>query len=93
MEADKTAFIHFVRPLQPSQGPWNHLAIGNKAIGSKRSGRVWIITLDSGASMNEHVSKAVAKAIGKRMALRITRGVRPPQMQLLYIRALVLTIG
>jgi len=43
--------------------------------------------------MNEHVSKAVAKAIGKRMALRITRGVRPPQMQLLYIRALVLTIG
>jgi ribonuclease HI len=41
--------------------------------------------------MNEHVSKAVAKAIGKCMALRKIRGVRPAQMRQMYMAAVVPT--
>jgi hypothetical protein len=33
-EAEKTAFIHFVRPLQPDRGPSNHLVSGDKTIDS-----------------------------------------------------------
>ncbi|KAL1581903.1 hypothetical protein WHR41_09480 [Cladosporium halotolerans] len=88
-EAEKTAFIHFVRPLQPDQGPLNHLVFGNKTITPKRSVKILGVTLDSGLSMNEHVSKAVAKAIGKCMALRKIRGVRPAQMRQMYMAAVV----
>jgi hypothetical protein len=41
--------------------------------------------------VNEHVSKAVAKAIGKCMALRKIRGVRPAQMRQTYTAAVVPT--
>jgi hypothetical protein len=41
--------------------------------------------------MNEHVSKAVAKATGKCMALRKIRGVRPEQMRQMYMAAVVPT--
>lgn len=84
-EAQKTAFIHFVRPLQPDRGPSNHLVFGNKTIAPKRTVKVLGVTLDSGLTMNEHVSKAVAKAIAKCMALRKIRGVRPAQMRQMYI--------
>ena len=47
---------------------------GNKTIASKR---ILGITLDSRLSVNEHVLKAVARAVGKCMALRKIRGVRP----------------
>ena len=90
-EAEKTAFIHFVRPLQPDRGPTNHLVFGNKTIAPKQSVKILGVTLDSGLSMNEHVSKAVARAIGKCMALRKIRGVRPAQMRQLYIAAVVPT--
>jgi hypothetical protein len=41
--------------------------------------------------MNEHVSKAVAKAIGKCMALRKIRSLRPAQMRQMYMAAVVPT--
>ena len=88
-EAQKTAFIHFVRPLQPDRGPTNHLVFGNKTIAPKQSVKILGVTLDSGLSMNEHVSKAVSKAIGKCMALRKIRGVRPAQMRQMYAAAVV----
>jgi hypothetical protein len=90
-EADETAFIHFVRPLQPDRGPTNHLVFGNKTIAPKCSVKILGVTLDSGLSMNEHVSKAVAKAIDKCMALRKIRGVRPAQMRQMYTAAIVPT--
>lgn len=90
-EADKTAFIHFVRPLQPAQGPSNHLVFGGKTISPKGSVKILGVTLDSGLSMDEHVSKVVARAIGKCMALRRIRGVRPAQMRQLYTAAVVPT--
>jgi hypothetical protein len=34
-EAEKTAFIHFVRPLQPNQEPSNHLVFSKKTIAPK----------------------------------------------------------
>jgi len=80
-EAEKTGFIHFVRPLQPDRGPSNHSVFGDKTIAPKRTVKILGVTLDSGLSMNEHVSKAVAKATGKCMALRKIRGVRPAQMR------------
>lgn len=67
-EAEKTAFTPFVRPLQPDQGPSNHLVFGKKTIAPKRSVKILGVTLDSGLFMNEHVSKAVSKAIGNCMA-------------------------
>jgi hypothetical protein len=90
-EAEKTAFIHFVRPMQPDRGSTNHLVFGNKTIAPKKSVKILGVTLDSGLSMNEHVSKAVSKAIGKCMALRKIRGVRPAQMRQMYIAAVVPT--
>jgi hypothetical protein len=90
-EADKTAFIHFVRPLQLDRGPTNHLVFGNKTIAPKCSVKISGVTLDSGLSMNEHVSNAVAKAIGKCMALRKIRGIRPAQMRQMYAAAVVPT--
>jgi hypothetical protein len=90
-EAEKTAFIHFIRPLQPDRGPSNHLAFGDKTIAPKKSVKILGVMLDSGLSMNEHVSKAVSKAIGKCMALRKIRGVRPAQMRQMYIAAVVPT--
>jgi hypothetical protein len=91
-EAQKTAFIHFVRPLQPDRGPTNHLVFGNKTIAPKQSVKILGVTLDSGLSMSEHVSKAVSKAIGKCMALRKIRGVRPAQMRQMYMAAVVPTM-
>jgi hypothetical protein len=90
-EAQKTAFIHFVRPLQPDRGPSNHLVFGNTTIAPKRTVKILGVTLDSGLTMNEHVSKAVAIAIAKCMALRKIRGVRPAQMRQMYIAAVVPT--
>jgi hypothetical protein len=88
-EAQKTAFLHFIRPLQPDRGPKNHLVFGNKTIAPQQSVKILGVTLDSGLFMNEHVSKAVAKAIGKCMALRKIRGVRSAQMRQMYIAAVV----
>jgi len=90
-EADQIAFIHFVRPLRPDSGPTNYLVFGNKTIAPKCIVKTSGVTLDSGLSMNEHVSKAVAKAIGKCMALRKIRGVRPAQMRQMHPAALVPT--
>jgi hypothetical protein len=58
---------------------------------SPQSSHTRSTTLDSGLSMNEHVSKAVSKAIGKCTALRKIRGVRPAQMRQMYIAAVVPT--
>jgi hypothetical protein len=69
-EAEKTAFIHFIRPLQPDRESTNHMVFGNKTIAPKKSVKISGVTLDSGLSMNEHVSKAVSKKIGRCMALR-----------------------
>lgn len=91
-EADKTAFIHFVRPLQPAPGPSNHLVFGGKTIAPKASVKFLGVTLDSGLSMNEHVSKVVARAIRSCMALRRIRGVRPAQMRQLYTAAVIPTM-
>jgi hypothetical protein len=44
-----------------------------KTIAPKYSMKILGVTLDSGLSMKEHVSKIVAKAICKCMALRKTR--------------------
>jgi hypothetical protein len=41
-EAEKTAFIHFVRPLQPDRGPSNHLVFGDKTIAPKRTVKFWV---------------------------------------------------
>lgn len=90
-EAEKTAFIHFNRPLQPDRGLSNHLVFSNRTIAPKRSVKILGVTLDSALSMTEHVSKAVAKAIGKCMALRRIRGVRPAQMRQMYMAAVVPT--
>ena len=92
-EAEKTAFVHFVQPLQTDRGPLNHLVFGNKMIAPKRAVKILGVTLDSGLSMNEHVSKAVAKAIGKCMALRKIRGVPPAQMRQIYIAAIAPATG
>jgi ribonuclease HI len=67
------------------------LVFGNKTIAPKQSVKILGVTLDSGLSMNEHVSKVVSKAIGKCMALRKIRGVRPAQMRQMYIAAVVPT--
>jgi hypothetical protein len=67
------------------------LVFGNQTIAPKRTVTILGVTLDSGLTMNEHVSKAVAKAIGKCMALRMIRGVRPAQMRQMYIAAVVPT--
>lgn len=91
-EVDKIAFIYFVRPLQPALEPSNDLVFGGKTIAPKASVKILGVTLDSRLSMNEHVSKAVAKAIGKCMALRTIRGVRPAQMRQLYMAAVVPTL-
>jgi hypothetical protein len=72
-EADRTAFIHFVRPLQPYRGLSNHLVSCNKTIAPKYIMKILDVTLDSGLSMKEHVSKIVAKPICKCMAPRKTR--------------------
>jgi hypothetical protein len=90
-EAEKTTFIHFVRPLQPDRVPSNHLIFGNKTIAPKRSAKILGVTMDSGLSMNEHVSKAIEKATGKCMALRKIRSVRPAQMRQMYMAAVVPT--
>jgi hypothetical protein len=90
-EADKTAFIHFIRPLQPAMEPPNHLVFEGKTIAPKASVKILGVTFDSGLSMNEHISKVVAKAIGSCMALRRIRGVRPAQMRQLYTTAVVPT--
>jgi hypothetical protein len=91
-EAEKTAFIHFLRPLQPDCGPTNYLVFGNKTTAPKKSVKILGVTLDSGLSMmNEHVPKAVSKAMGRCMALRKIRGVRPAQMRQMYIVAVVPT--
>jgi hypothetical protein len=63
----------------------------NKTIALKRSVKISGVTLDSGLLMNEHVSKAAAKAIGKCMALRKIRGVRLTPIRQMYIAAMVLT--
>lgn len=68
------------------------MVFGNKTIAPKRSVNILGVTLDSGLSMNAHVSKAVAKAIGKCMALKKIRGVRPAQMRQLYLAAVVPTL-
>jgi len=49
-EAEKTAFIHFVRPLQPDRGPASHLVFGNKTIAPKQTVKILAVTLDSGLS-------------------------------------------
>jgi hypothetical protein len=63
----------------------------NKTIALKRSVKILSLTLDFRLFMNEHMSKAVAKAIGKCMALREIRGVRPAQMRQMYMAAVVPT--
>lgn len=80
-EANKTTFMHSVRPLQPIIVPSSHLVFGGKTIASKGTVRILGVTLDSKLSISEHISKAVAKAIGKCMALRKIRDVRPAQMR------------
>lgn len=90
-EADKTAFIHFVRPLQPAAEPSIHLVYAGKIIAPKGSVKIRGVTLDSRLTMDEHVSKTVARAIGKCVALRRIRGVRPAQMRQLYTAAVVPT--
>jgi hypothetical protein len=69
----------------------NHLVFDNKTIALKRSVKISGVTLDSGLPMNEHVSKAAAKAIGKCMALRKIRGVRPTPIHQMYMAAMVPT--
>lgn len=86
-EAEKTAFIHFVWLLQPDQGLSNHLVFGGQTVAPRRNVKILGVTLDLGFSMNEHVSKAVAKAIGKCTALRNIRGVLPAQMRQMYMPA------
>jgi hypothetical protein len=61
-EADKTAFNHLVQPLQPDRRLHNHLVFGGKTIAPKRRVKILGVTLDSKLSMNEHVSKTMAKA-------------------------------
>jgi hypothetical protein len=63
----------------------------NKTIALKRSVKISGVTLDSGLLMNEHVSKAAAKAIGKYIALRKIRGIRLTPIRQMYIAAIVLT--
>jgi hypothetical protein len=60
---------------------------GSKTIAPKRSVKVFGVTLELGFAMNEHVSKAVVKAIGKYMALRKICGVRSAQMRQMYMAA------
>jgi hypothetical protein len=47
-EADKTAFIHFVWPLQPALKPSNHLIFSGKTIGPECSAKILGVTLNSG---------------------------------------------
>jgi hypothetical protein len=56
-EAEKTAFVRFVRPLQPDRGLLNHLIFGNKTIAPKRSVKIMGVTLDSGLSMDDTCRK------------------------------------
>jgi hypothetical protein len=53
--------------------------------------RILDVTLDCRRTMDEHVSNAVARAIGKCLALRRSHDVRPAQMYQLYIVAVVPT--
>jgi hypothetical protein len=76
-EVDKTAFIDFVRPLQSTPGPSTHPVFGGEPVALKESVRILGVTLDSRRTMDEHVSNAVARAIGKCLALRRIRDVRP----------------
>lgn len=62
-----------------------------KTMAPKASVKILGVTLDSRLSMNEHISKVVAKTIGKCMALRRIRGVPPVQMRQLYMAAVVPT--
>lgn len=90
-EADKTTFIHFVRPAQSQPHPTNHLVFGGKTVAPKESVKTLGTTLDSRLTMDEHVSKVAARAIGKCMALRRFAGVRRAQMRQLYTAAVVPT--
>lgn len=65
------------------------MVFGNKTIALKQSVKILGVTLDSGLSMNEHVSKAVSKAIRKCIALRKIRGIRLVQMRQMYAAAVV----
>jgi hypothetical protein len=90
-EEDKTAFIDFVRPLQSTPGPSTHPVLSGKPLALKESVRILDVTLDCRRTMDEHVSNAVARAIGKCLALRRSHDVRPAQMYQLYIVAVVPT--
>jgi len=90
-EADKTAFIHFVRPMQPRPCPASHLVFCGETVALKESVKILGTTLDSGLTIDEHVSKVAARAIGKCIALSRITGIRPAQMRQLYIAAVVPT--
>ena len=57
------------------------MVFGSKMIAPKRRVKILGVTLESQLSMNEHVPKAVVKAIGKCMVSRKIRVVGPTQMR------------
>ena len=88
-EAEKTSFIHFTRRPQAEGEMKGTLTFGGQRISPSATVKVLGVTLDSKLTMDEHIAQVASRAMGKCMALRKIRGVRPIQMRQLYMATVV----
>ena len=88
-EAEKTSFVHFTRRPQTEEEMKGSLTFGGQRISPRATVKVLGVTLNTKLTMDEHIALIASRAMGKCMALRKIRGVRPMQMRQLYMAAIV----
>jgi hypothetical protein len=74
-EADKTSLIHFTRRPVLNDPP--NLRFSDTEITLSKSVKVLGVILDTKLTMDEHISKAIAKGFKACLSLQAIKGVRP----------------